>query len=651
MSKPKDPQRLAEIEYCISRYFNSNILPIMKSERESLQRAQAKEFHDNSQSFAAMSRSAVNARHGLPDDSLLFVRFGKECGKTSEDYVETCLQKISENDAIQKDFHRLAGEWRTAIVNEIGRERYDELSEKLGTDLAFAYLENRIEQQMIDRMVEDKMPKSSFDYILHKGMSESLFGIGYEMLKSPLDHEIDARCEEAYKPTKGERIAVKGVSLTADAVTLGGVYSWGSLAKLAGTEIIFSGLEKIFDKEVPKGMSVDEVLSQAIFGDENNYFHTIRKNSAEIVEYENNYLREVDSILSKKMNILTEKPEYEDWFKTDPDLWQKNNPFDLNSDYWKNQPVSLQSDVPLVIAPGQEKAYLDWKAEQEGKRKGNYKPQSTSNTSSSQNQSITNTSRPDVPLVIAPWKEQEYLDWLEEHNKKKDMAENQTIQNKQEAQDVQETNQTVPQTDSQSPQTEQPEENNNLGWSNLFSSVGLDGFGDITRNLPFVISMLPDMLVGLHTGKTESVGLKKDIIPVASILLGMFIKNPLLKMVLIGMGGANLLNKMGHEAIGRQQPDVILTQQFKQYADEPLNPRIVNPVLKGNTLIATIDNVPCSITIPENAARAYEAGALPLNTLVNAILARNDNMREMASRNYQEMDMRTIERDRGIGIK
>ncbi|MCH5239480.1 MAG: hypothetical protein J1F38_04600 [Muribaculaceae bacterium] len=651
MSKPRDPQRLAEIEYCISRYFNSNILPIMKSEKESLQRAQAKEFHDNSQSFAAMSRSAVNARHGLPDDSLLFVRFGKECGKTSEDYVETCLQKISENDAIQKDFQRLAGEWRTAIVKEIGRERYDELSEKLGTDLAFAYLENRIEQQMIDRMVADKMPKSSFDYILHKGMSESLFGIGYEMLKSPLDHEIDERCEAAYKPTKGERLAVKGVSLTADAVTLGGVYSWGSLAKLAGTEIIFSGLEKIFDKEVPKGMSVDEVLSQAIFGDENNYFPSIRKNSAEIVEYENTYLREVESTLSRKMNILTEKPEYEDLFKTDPDLWQKNNPFDLNSDYWKNQPFSFQREVPLVIAPGQEQVYLDWKAEQEGKGKGNYKPQSTSNTSSSQNQSTSNTLRPDVPLVIAPGKEQEYLDWLEENNKKKDMAENQTIQNKQEAQDVQEANQTVPQTDSQSPQTEQPEDNNNLGWSNLFSSVGLDGFGDITRNLPFVISMLPDMLVGLLTGKTESVGLKKDIIPVASILLGMFIKNPLLKMVLIGMGGANLLNKMGHEAIGRQQPDVIVTQQFKQYADEPLNPRIVNPVLKGNTLIATIDNVPCSITIPENAARAYEAGALPLNTLVNAILARNDNMREMAARNYQEMDMRTIERDRGIGIK
>ena len=33
----------------------------------------------------------------------------------------------------------------------------------------------------------------------------------------------------------------------------------------------------------------------------------------------------------------------------------------------------------------------------------------------------------------------------------------------------------------------------------------------------------------------------------------MFVKNPLLKMMLIGMGGANLLNKAGHEALANKR--------------------------------------------------------------------------------------------------
>ena len=39
------------------------------------------------------------------------------------------------------------------------RERYDELSEKLGCDLAYAYVDYRMEQLMIDRLVRERMPK------------------------------------------------------------------------------------------------------------------------------------------------------------------------------------------------------------------------------------------------------------------------------------------------------------------------------------------------------------------------------------------------------------------------------------------------------------------------------------------------------------
>ena len=133
-------------------------------------------------------------------------------------------------------------------------------------------------------------------------------------------------------------------------------------------------------------------------------------------------------------------------------------------------------------------------------------------------------------------------------------------------------------------------------------------------------------------------------------MAGLFVRNPLLKMLLVGLGGANLLNKAGHEALGRPMPsaDVHTENQYRRYPDEPLNPRIVNPVLQGSTLIATIDRVPCTIQLTPTVGEAYRAGALPLNTLANAVLAKSDQLRHIASQNYDDGQRETIVRTRGI---
>ena len=51
-----------------------------------------------------------------------------------------------------------------------------------------------------------------------------------------------------------------------------------------------------------------------------------------------------------------------------------------------------------------------------------------------------------------------------------------------------------------------PTTDNTDGWSGLLNNIGLDGIGDVTHNLGYVISMLPDVLLGLFTGKTETFG-------------------------------------------------------------------------------------------------------------------------------------------------
>lgn len=621
MAQPKDAQRFTEIEYCLTRYFNCHILPVMKHEKEALNSAQAKEIADYSRSFAGFMRSFANAVNNQPDDTLLYLRAtGKECSKKAEDYVDSCKNNIAGNKDIQKDMQRLACDWRTAVIGEIGRERYDQLSHKLGADLALAYIDHRLEQMMVDRMVTEQMPKSSFEYILRKGVSGSLFGMAYEVQKSPLEAEIAERGEAAYNPSTVERYSAKGVTVASDAIAMGGVYSWTSLARVAGTEVVFAGLESVLDKNSPKGLTVDEVISQAIFGGNGNKFADFRKKIMTIKEYDNDYLQNVNKSLSKKMNLLIEKP-----------FWE-TNAFGLfsqasNQDSNTRFPFQIYSPFQKILS-------------------------TTQNTTSKRN--------PDVPLVIAPGQEQEYLDFLEQQKQEK---KKQTIDNSGAIQSISETNisethsselQDKPENhisdQTQSDSESETEETNQNGWAGLLQSFGLDGMSDVGRNLPYVIAMLPDMLVGLLTGKTQSIGLKKDMIPIASILMGMFVSNPLLKMVLIGMGGANLFNKVGHEAIERNTETP--RKQYRQYADEELNPRIVNPVLKGNVMVATIDGIPCSVSIPDNAAEAVTTGALPLNTLANAILARHDSMRETERNNTRNIDMdTTVTRDRGMTLK
>ena len=172
------------------------------------------------------------------------------------------------------------------------------------------------------------------------------------------------------------------------------------------------------------------------------------------------------------------------------------------------------------------------------------------------------------------------------------------------------------------------------GWDTFLSNMGLNGATDIGKNLGYSLAMLPDLLVGVLTGKTDSLGLIKDnIVPIAAVVAGMFTGNPLLKLLLMGLGGFNLMNKVGHAAL--QTGNVPETKKrYKTYEDEPLNPRISNPAITGNSMVMDIDRVPHTVQLPDTVVEAYNSGALPLNVLANAILARQDMSRRMASQNY-----------------
>ncbi|NLC74245.1 MAG: hypothetical protein GX685_03245 [Clostridiales bacterium] len=594
MNSPKQSQRFAEIEYCLQRYFDGQLAPVMGNVQQELSKKQIKEYSDYTTSINGILRSAASGMNGMPDDFMQYVKLtGEWNSKTAEDYVEMCRERISTSKEFQKDLGCMAEEWRNTVVAEIGRERYDTLSKELGGDLASAYVDYRVEQMMVDKMVADEMPKSSVEYILRKGASESLLGLSQSMSKSPLEQEIERKGEAAYHPDWVEKGAGKAVAFGADVVTTGGFSSWASIGKLFGTEVVFSGVEFCLDKKrKEKAVTIEDCISKGVFDSKQNVFEDFRKRGKAINSWENDYVLSFNNQLKNRMAISTEKPF---WVKeSGKPLWQPSLPVASEKE---RKPEYAQ--VPMVVAPGHEQEYLDnLKRTQEVPKKET--PESAVEKSESYSGKGT-----------------------AENFAKSDMGKTSTNEN---------------------------------GWGTFLGSVGLNGLGDIGKNLGYVVSMLPDMLIGLFTGKTKSLNIKDSMMPIASILIGMFVKNPLLKMVLIGMGGLNLLNKAGHEAMEKQEGRPLqsagMEPHFKTYPDEPLNPRIENPVLQGNSLIATIDKVPCSIQLPNSVVAAYEAGALPLNTLANAVLAKNDQMRQVAQENYRTAENNQSEdRERTVVMK
>ena len=445
----------------------------MDNVRDRLLRNQADEFREHSFSFGNLMAGAIGPDGGMAatqsyNDRLRYT--GKWNSKTTEDYIEMVKKEL-----------KLVG---------------------VTVDAA-------MEKKMIDKMIKDKIPRSSIEYIIRKAATSTLFYLPQEVAKSPLEKSMDAEAERRYNPSAWEKNTGRAIGSVTDLLCMGGFGGgWKTAATWVGGDLVLSH-----------------------FAD-----------------------------------------KHED-----------------------------RSDVPLVVRPGMEEEYR--KAQKAVKQQ-----------------------------------------------EQKEEKQGSTAESKEVAEE--ETPTETPASPEQTPaeQTaDTPEQTNMDGWQGLLTSFGLNGIGDITHNLGYVLAMLPDMLVGLFTGKTKSINLKDNMMPIVSIVAGMFVRNPILKLVLIGMGGLNLINKAGHEAMDnfkeQQHPETSHSQtHYRVYPDEPLNGRIVNPEIRANCLVATIDRVPCTIALPDRVVDAYTQGALPLNTLANAVLARHDQMRQMASENYEANERQTIVR-------
>ncbi len=617
MSNIKNPQRFAELEYSLQKYFDGRVSSVMTAVKTDLSNKQADELREYKSSFAGIMAMANYDKAG--DNSMTVLRHtGKWNSKTIEDYVAMCQQKLHSDKGFQKDLATLATQWRNAVVAQVGRARYDQLSAQLGGDLAYAYVATRMDDLMMQKLVKDNMPKSTADYIIRKAAQGSIWGLEQELGKSQLQQEIEAKGEKAFKPSKGAKVAGKLGGSLIDAATLS-VGSWKSFATYVGGDVLFNSLFKGKPSSEQKELAVESAISKGVFGSNANVFTSFRQQSKSLQGKDNEYLTSLNSKLNHKITV-PRKP------------FMDFNIFEQTKNAWPMKPI-----------PGLQSAAADRKSEK-------YK---------------------DVPLLVAPGKEDEYLDWKKKYDTQKKAEEEAAKKKAEEAKETPTTKEQPKQTTSQVETVETSKQETvstqsipniteglkttaSNGWEQLLQASGLKGMGNTFSNLGYVVSMLPDVLIGMFTGKTEGLNMKNTMMPLASILLGMFVRNPILKLALIGFGGANLINKAGKESLGWQHQQTqegnqqarntgYAQPQYRQYADEPLNPRISNPILQGTTLIANIDRVPCNIQLTQNVVAAYQAGALPLNTLANAVLARYGATQQTAARQYGQVAQQNME--------
>ncbi len=599
MSAPLSRSNVPAVEYLIERYFNERVVPVMDSERKALQEAQAKQTKSFGENVGEFIRSmAMASNPAAVDDTVTYLRATGTgaCAKTEEDYVRSVQSSLASDPAISNDFSALADQWRAAVIADVGKERYDAVSAKLGADLAVAYVNQRLDDLMLNRMVKDKMPQSSMDYIIRKGAGDSIFGLGQSSLQSPLEKEIARLGNEAYNPTGGEKLAARGVSFVSDIAAMGGASSWGQLGGYAAMECVGAGVEKQFASDQPtqQGLTMEQAVGQALYGSQ-TAITSFRKQAQGIQAYNSTEVQGINAGLSKPLPNLGAAPAIAGATALKETMRSGVKPLS----------EVFPTEDPIV-------ASVKARAASQGSSVSSVSTQSSHSQMSNPKQEFSAVQT--APTDTLNTTEREASAEVTEN-----MSEPPT--------EVAQTTATAQVGTSQ----EQPTNEN--GWGGLLSSVGLGSLGDIGSNLGYVLALLPDVLLGAWRGTNNNLTFGKSLMPLASIVAGCFIKNPIMKMLLLGMGGLNLFNKAGEDALGKTA-----SGKYRRYDDEPLNPRITHPANNGALVVANIDNVPCSISPPATAVEAYNEGSLPLNTLANAVLAQHDRNQAATRLAYNNLD-------------
>ncbi len=610
-----------------------------------------------------------------------------------DDLVNHCTQKWSKDKSLQNDYSTFVLAFYSNLVAQNGGKESKKLAE-----YAESYVQNRFQALVIEQLARDKVPHSTAAYIAKKTFSDSLLAFvmpQYGLKDGELGDKVNAKADALYNPSAATKAAGFIGATLLDTATTGGLGGAGTATKVAlkgaGVAADF-GIRTYLGHTSAKNWSNEEYAkgdSKAVFGDE-NAFKKIQEGSGRYKKAGTEFIGEINSVLSRKIKVPPLRSS--DTIKKESNALleaHKGNSAKLantiKADLSKQAiSVNANAKVPAWMLNNSAKqnralaasfyaCAMEMSVKQQETRKFGGKKMTLQEVS----QRAYDYARAAETIDKKTHRQKTYLSaesqkasdkWDEElarlnaigNGNKTEKGKGVASYNTTSASPASTTanagappyaQSTVQYTQQQTQQSQSTNGMSSLtsGWGDALEQIGLNGFGDVTKNIGYVLAMLPDMLIGMFTGKNPNMKLEGNLMPLAAIMGGLFVKNPILKMLLLGFGGANLLNNAGHAAIKEATAKSNKAVTYKTYSDEPLNKRITSPVMKGSSMVAYIDGKPVVITISDNAVDAYERGNVPLNTLANAVLRKYDESNSLVASNYAMQNQNEdIEKQRGL---
>lgn len=696
MAKGNNYQSFSQVDYCIRQYYSRYMASTIVQEKKLIEKNQNKEFMealDKEDNRSILAQAADNM-HGINSAyraKMIADATGKWNKMSVDDLVKRCEDKWFKDKKFQNDYSTFVSAFYYNLVAQHGGKESKKLFE-----YAESYVQHRFQTLIIEQLAKEKVPHNTASYIAKKAFSDSLLTFTmpkFGLKDGELGEKVNSKAEAMYNPSAITKAAgFAGATLLDTAVTGGfGSASTTIKATLKGVSIVGDyGLRTYLGHKSAKNWSNEEYAksdSKTVFDDE-NAFKKIQEGSAKYKKGSTEFINNINSALSRKIKIaplsISDKARQESNAML---VQHKGNSAKLLStikaDFTKQCiPYNGNSQVPswmLTKTSKQNRALAssfyalatEMSKEQKtwikcGGKKMSFKEVSQRAYDYARAADAIDKHHAQLNKRAGfSSKTQKALDDWDKNmaminavdagasNHKKTKSYHATSSGVSSSTG---TN-SVTQSQGYNPYSQQPQQaptgnattSQTAGWGNALEQMGLSGFSDVSKNMGYVLAMLPDMLIGMFTGKNPNMKLEDNFLPLAAIFGGMFVKNPLLKMLLLGFGGANLFNNAGHAALKEGYAKTSKTVTYKTYSDEPLNKRISNPVMKGSSMVATIDGKPMVINISDNAVDAYERGNVPLNTLANAVLQKYDENNALASRNYElHHQEENVEQQRGL---
>ena len=696
MAKGNNYQSFSQVDYCIRQYYSRYMASTIVQEKKLIEKNQNKEFMDalDKEDNRSILAQAADNMHGINSAyraKMIADATGKWNKMSVDDLVKRCEDRWFKDKRFQNDYSTFVSAFYYNLVAQHGGKESKKLFE-----YAESYVQHRFQTLIIEQLAKEKVPRNTASYIAKKAFSDSLLAFTmpkFGLKDGELGEKVNSKAEAMYNPSAITKAAGFAGATLLDTAGTGGFGSASTTIKatLKGVSIVGDyGLRTYLGHKSAKNWSNEEYAksdSKTVFGDE-NAFKKIQEGSAKYKKGGTEFINNINSALSRKIKIaplsISDKARQESNAML---VQHKGNSAKLLStikaDFTKQCiPYNGNSQVPswmLTKTSKQNRALAssfyalatEMSKEQKtwikcGGKKMSFKE--VSQRAYDYARAADAIDKHHAQLNKRAGFSSETQKALDDWDKNMAMinAIDAGASNHKKTKSYHATSSgvssstgtnSVTQSQGYNPYSQQPQQaptgnattSQTAGWGNALEQMGLSGFSDVSKNMGYVLAMLPDMLIGMFTGKNPNMKLEDNFLPLAAIFGGMFVKNPLLKMLLLGFGGANLFNNAGHAALKEGYAKTSRTVTYKTYSDEPLNKRISNPVMKGSSMVATIDGKPMVINISDNAVDAYERGNVPLNTLANAVLQKYDENNALVSRNYElHHQEENVEQQRGL---